>query len=209
MKLFYKPGACSLASHIVLNELDYTFSLEKTDTAKALTASGIDYRTINPNGYVPALQTDDGDVITENTAILQYLADSAPTAGLAPTPGTLARTRLHEMLSFLSTELHKAYGPYFSGETLEGERKRAVERKLNARLDILSDQLGDGRAYLLGEHYSVADAYAFVLLSWSFVIQHDLARWPALVAYFQRIRSRPAVIEAMVAEGLLAAEKAS
>ncbi|MEM9388605.1 MAG: glutathione S-transferase C-terminal domain-containing protein [Pseudomonadota bacterium] len=209
MQLFYKPGACSLASHIVLNELAFTFTLEKTDTAKAITASGIDYRTINPNGYVPALQTDDGDIITENTAILQYLADSAPAAGLAPTPGTLARTRLHEILSFLSTELHKAYGPYFSGEALAGERKRAVERKLAARIDTLSAHLGDGRTYLLGEQYSVADAYAFVLLSWSFVIDHDLAQWPALVAYFQRIRSRPAVVNAMTAEGLRAAELAS
>ncbi len=211
MKLFYSPGACSMAAHIVLNELDYAFTLEKTDTSNSVTESGIDYRTINPNGYVPALQTDDGDIVTENMAILQFLADSAPEGGLAPLNGSFAHVRLQEILSFLATELHKAYAPYFAGETMDDQRLEKVETKLARRISALEDRLADGRKYLLGTHYSIADAYAFVLLNWSSVIGLDLSQspWQKVAAYVARLRKRPAVVKAMAAEGLIDTELAS
>ena len=209
MKLYYKPGACSLASHIILNELEYRFELEKTDTENASTESGIDYLSVNPNGYVPALETDDGDVITENPAILQYLADNAPDAGLAPPNGSFARTRLQEILNFLSAELHKAYGPFFSGDELEEDVADAVRKKIARRVSHLEQRLADGRAYLLGADFSVADAYAFVVLNWSGVVGFDLGAFPKVADYVRRVGGRPSAIRAMVAEGLIDERQAS
>ena len=203
MKLFYKPGACSLATHIILNELEFRFELEKTDTDKATTESGVDFLSVNPNGYVPALQTDDGDVITENPAILQYLADNAPDAGIAPPNGSFARIRLQELLNFLASELHKAYSPFFSGKDLDEDEARAVRKKIARRITHLEQRLADGRAYLLGTDFSVADAYAFVVLNWSRVVDFDLGAFPKAQAFVRRVGDRPAVVRAMVAEGLI------
>ncbi len=209
MKLFYAPGACSLATHIILNELEYQYELEKTDPKTATTESGINYLSVNPNGYVPALQTDDRDVITENPAILQYLADNAPEAGLAPPAGSFARTRLHELLNFLSSELHKAYSPFFSGQTLDDDEAGKVRQKIARRVTHIEQRLADGRLFLLGTDFSVADAYAFVVLGWSQTVNFDLGAFPKVKAYLKRIVSRPAVERALVEEGLIEARQAS
>ena len=206
MKLYYKPGACSLASHIVLNKLQLPFSLERTDTASGVTEHGQHYANINPKGYVPALEVEPGLVITENTAILEYLSDIKPEAKLAPAQGTLERVRLREWLSFLSSELHKCFSPFFSGKTLEGEVRQAVEQKLASRIDYLQQHLAHSSPYLLGEQMSVADIYAFVILSWARYIGFSLERWPNVVAFCQSFSSDPSVTKALIAEGLLKQE---
>ncbi len=209
MKLYYSPGACSLATHIILNELDCRFELEKTDTRTSTTASGIDYKSVNPNGYVPALLTDDGEVITENPAILQYLADSAPEAGLAPPNGSFARVRLQELLNFLTAELHKAYGPFFSGEALSEEAASRAHANIARRVTHLEQRLADGRAHLLGADFSVADAYAFVVLNWSSAVNFDLDAFPKVAAYVERVGGRSSVVRSMVEEGLIDERRAS
>jgi len=203
MKLFYKPGACSMASHIILNELGTSFDLDKTDTEAGKTDSGEDFRKISPNGYVPALITDDGDVITENPAVLQYLADQVPDAGLAPPSGTLERTRLQEALNFVSSELHNAFGPFFSGTDLDLDAKKKAEAGVSRRVDHIERSLADGRAYLLGDSFTVADAYAFVVLNWTNFVGISLDAWPKTQAYVARVAARPAVVKAMVTEGLI------
>ena len=207
MKLYYKPGACSMASHIALNEIGASFDLDKTDTAAGKTESGDDFRKISPNGYVPALVTDDGDVITENPAVLQYLADQAPEAGLAPTNGTLERTRLQEALNFVSSELHNAFSPFFSGTDLDLEARKKAEANVVRRIDHIERSLADDRTYLLGETFSVADAYAFVVLNWTNFVGIGLATWPKTQAYVARVAARPAVVKAMVTEGLIKQEQ--
>lgn len=203
MLLYFKTGACSLASRIVLTELDLPFESVEVDTGAGTTENGSDYRAINPKGYVPALEIVPGTVITENLAILQYLADRAPHAGLAPAAGTMERARLHEWLSFISSELHKAFGPWFSGQPLEGKDKSHAEANLDRRIGHVERELTDDRPFILGETYTVADAYLFVVLSWSRFIGVDLARWPKAAAYVTRIAARPAVRAALMAEGLL------
>ena len=198
-----------MASHIVLNELGFPFDLEKTDTETGLTESGRDYREINPNGYVPSLQTDTGAVITENPVILQYLGDLAPEVHLVPTNGTLERTRLHESLNFISSELHKAYSPFFSGETLSQSAKEKAETGIACRVAFLESKLSGGTEFLLGDDFTVADAYAFVVLNWSGFIGFDLQPWPLVRGYIERILQRPSVIRAMVTEGLIEGSKAS
>lgn len=203
MKLHYKPGACSMAPHIILNELGITFDLDKTDTDAGRTAAGDDFRKISPNGYVPALITNDGDIITENPAVLQYLADQSPDAGLAPPNGTLARTRLQEVLSFLSSELHKSFGPFFSGVELDDAARKKAEAGIGRRAAHIERSLADGRTFLLGETFTVADAYAFVVLNWAGFVGVSLDAHPKTQAYVARIAARPASIKAMVAEGLM------
>ena len=203
MKLYYKPGAYSMASHVVLNEVGASFDLDRTDTETATTQSGEDFRTISPNGYVPALVTDDGDIITENPAVLQYLADRYPDARLAPSNGTLERTRLQEALNFISSELHKSFSPFFSKNTLDSGARRRAEANVGRRVAHIERTLADGRAHLLGDTFTVADAYAFVVLNWAAFVGVSLAAWPKTEAYMARVATRPAVVKAMAAEGLV------
>lgn len=203
MKLHYKPGACSMASHIILNELGVAFELDKTDTDAGTTEAGDDFRQISPNGYVPALITNDGDIVTENPAVLQYLADQAPDAGLAPPHGTLARTRLQETLNFVSSELHKSFGPFFSGVEMNDARREKAEAGVQRRAARIESSLADGRDFLMGDTFTVADAYAFVVLNWAGFVGINLDAHPKTQAYVARIAARPASIKAMIAEGLM------
>ena len=203
MLLYFKPGACSLSSRIVLTELGLPFGAVKVDTDAGTTQDGSDYRAVNPKGYVPALEISPGTVITENPAILQYLADLVPKAGLAPLAGTIERVRLQEWLGFTSSELHKAFSPWFSGRPLGGEEKSRAEANLDRRIGDVEQGLSDGRSFILGETFTVADAYLFVVLNWSGFIGVDLAQWPKVAAYAARISARPAVRAALAAEGLL------
>ncbi|MCI4664474.1 MAG: glutathione transferase GstA [Neomegalonema sp.] len=202
MKLYMKPGACSLASHIALYETGAAFEIEKVDTDEGRTETGADYSAISPNGYVPALALSDDDIITEGPAVLQYIADQHPQAELAPASGTRARTQLHQYLNFLSSELHKSFSPFFSGATLAEDERAAVVAKISKRLDYLESQLADGRAYLVGDKFSVADAHAFVVAGWAVPTGVGLDRWPSLKAFIARISERPAVQKALKAEGL-------
>lgn len=206
MKLYYAPGACSLASHIVAREAGIDIALEKVDTRTKRMADDRDFLAINPKGYVPALELADGEVLTEGAAILQYLADSKPNAGLAPAHGTLARSRLHEALSYVSSELHKSYTPLFNPATPEEVRE---ERKayLVKRYSLL-DQVLAGQPFLLGEDFSVADAYLFTVTQWAGYVSLDLSEFKALDAFQARVRSRPAVQAALQAEGLMPAKAA-
>ncbi len=208
MKLYFKPGACSMASRIVLNELGLTFSAEQVDTQTGLTETGADYRQINPKGYVPALELASGAVLTENPAILQFLADRRPDAGLAPLPGTVERARLQEWLNFTASELHKAFSPYFQGRTLDDAEKATIEARLTKRIGDVERGLADGRRFILGDTFSVADAYLFVVLNWSRFIGLDLSLWPHVGAYLDRLSQRPCVQQAMQQEGLIV-EKAA
>jgi glutathione S-transferase len=207
MKLHYKPGACSMAAHITLNEIGAPFDLDKTDTEAGKTESGGEFRTISPNGYVPALVNAGCDVITENPAVLQFLADQAPDTGLAPMNGTLERTRLQEVLNFVSSELHKAFGPLFSRADLDLDTRTKSEVNVAHRIDHIERSLSDDRPYLLGETFSVADAYAFVVLNWTNFVGIDLAPWPKTLAYMARVAARPTVVKTMVTEGLIAQEQ--
>lgn len=198
MKLYYFPHACSLAPHIVLRELALPFELVRVDNQAKTTANGEDFLQINPKGYVAALQLDNGEVLTEATAILQYLADLKPTAGLAPANGSWARVRLQEWLNFIATEIHGGLAVFFNA-AIQGEVRAMFQATLFKRLAILEQTL-EGQEYLLGAQYSVADAYLFVVLRWAAFHDIDLGKWPALAAFQQRIGQRPAVIAALAAE---------
>ena len=202
MKLYYARGACSLATNILLREVGMAFEMERIDTKTHKTEHGVDFFEINPKGYVPVLRLDDGEELTEGAAILQYIADLHPEAGLAPPCGTLARARLQEHLNYLASEVHKGFGPLFHPHGGAEEKKTAVA-ELGAKFDYLERHLGVGRPYLMGEHYSAADPYLFVMLTWPGYLGFDLAKWPGLTAYAARIRARPAVQAAMKAEGLV------
>jgi len=203
MKLYYAPGACSLASHIVLREIDRTFDLERVDLKTHRTARGADYFEINPKGYVPALQLDGpgSDILTENVAILSYLADLAPSAHIAPPSGTFARYHLLEWLAFINGEVHKQFSPLFS-PTTHIQTQEVQRGKLGQRFLYLQDVLSD-RAFLMGESFTVADAYLFVMLMWCERFHLDLQLWPNLDDYYLRVRNRQAVQAAMAAEGLI------
>lgn len=201
MRLYYSPGACSLSPHIVLRELGYDFDLERVDNASKTTETGRDFLSVNGKGYVPTLQFDDGDVLTEGAAIVQYLADSKPHAKLAPPPGTLERARLQEHLNFIASELHNAFTPLFNEKAVDGEKAAAPER-IARRLDNVEAMLADGRPHLLGEAFSVADIYLFVVAGWTIPTGVGLDRWPHLRAHFERVAARTAVQAAMRAEGL-------
>jgi glutathione S-transferase len=202
MKLYYAPGACSMAAHIVLREAGYAFELERVDIRTGRTAGGGRYAEINPKRYVPALALDDGEVLTEVVAILQYLADPKPELGLALPPEDRDRYRLLEWLNFVATEIHKTLGSLFNPKLPEGCRE--VPLSLFAfRCDWLAGVLGAG-PFLMGERYTIADPYLFTVLSWTSVLGVDMDRWPALQDYMARIAARPAVKETLRAEGLAA-----
>ena len=201
MKLYYSPGACSLSPHIVSRELGLQLELKKVDTKQKTIEGGGDYRQVNARGYVPALELDDGEILTEGPAIVQYLADLRPEAGLAPKAGTFARYRLQEWLNLLTSEVHKQFSPLFKPNTPE-DYKAVAKENIATRFDWLDGQLA-GKDYLMGSQFTVADAYLFVLLGWARPSQIDLARWPNLAAFHKRVGARPKVQEALQAEGLL------
>ena len=201
MKLFLKPGSCSLASHIVLEEIGRPYETEAVDLAKKVTASGADFWAINPKGYVPALLLDDGDLLTEGPAILQYLADQAPELNLAPANGSKARYQLQSWLTFIGTEVHKNFSPFFNPAATP-EMKELARANLQRRLGYINDQLAGGD-FLMGSTYSVADAYLFTVVGWAKYIQLDLSAWPHLIAFQARVAARPATQRALKAEGLI------
>ena len=201
MKLFLKPGSCSLASHIVLEEIGRPYDTETVDLAKKLTASGADFWAINPKGYVPALLLDDGDLLTEGPAILQYLADLAPELQLAPANGSKARYQLQSWLTFIGTEVHKNFSPFFNPAATP-EMKSQATANLQRRLGYVNDQLA-GRDFLMGDTFSVADAYLFTVVGWAKFVQLDLSAWPHLIAFQGRVAARPATQRALKAEGLI------
>lgn len=204
MKLYYAPGACSLAPHIALREAGLAFEPVKTDIRAKKLPDGGDYLSVNPKGGVPALGLDDGpnagEVLTENAAILQYVADMAPDSGLIPAEG-LARYRVLEWLTYVSTELHKGFAPLWNPAAGE-DAKQAARDLLAKKFDYVHGRLGNG-PYLTGETFTPADAYLFVILNWTAMHGIDLARWPGLVAFQERMAARPAVHEAMRVEGLI------
>jgi glutathione S-transferase len=201
MKLYNSPGACSLSPHIVLLEAGLPFTLEKVDFKTKTTATGIDFLTINSKGSVPALQLDDGRVLTEGPAIVQYLADQKPDSGLAPRAGTFERYQLMEILNFITSELHKGYSPLFNPK-ISADWKASVLLNLDKKFAWLSGFLGN-KTYLLGNAFTVADAYLFTVLRWSGHVGVDLAPWPVLTAYQSRVAQRPKVEQALRDEGLL------
>src|SRR5688500_18833730 len=205
MKLYYAPGACSLSPHIVSRELGIPVELKKVNTKDKTIEGGGDYWRVNARGYVPTLELDDGQVLTEGPAIVQYLADKKPDAGLAPKPGSLERYRLQEWLNFLTSEVHKQFSPLFKPNTPE-EYKAIAKENLGKRFDWLNEQLAVND-YLTGKQFTVADAYLFVLTNWTKPTQIDLAKWPNLQAFQKRVAARPKVKEAMQAEGLIPKEQ--
>jgi glutathione S-transferase len=199
MKLYYAPATCSLAPHIALREAGVPFTLVRYDIKSTLLDDGRPLAEINEKGFVPVLELDDGERLTEVSAVLQYIADQRPESGLAPPSGTLPRYRLQEWLNFIATEIHKIYWPIFhDGAPIENDKAR---EKLGRSFSWVEKKLGD-RASLLGDGFTVADAYLFVTLNWTKPGGIDLSRWPKLASYRSRIRERPAVTAAMEAEGL-------
>jgi glutathione S-transferase len=203
MKLYYAPGACSLSPHIVLHETGAKFDLSKVDFATRKTTEGEDFNAVNPKGSVPALRLDDGEVLTEGAAIVQYIADKQGATQLAPAAGTKERVRLQEWLNFIASELHKGFSPLFNAKTPE-EYRVIIKETLAKRFAYLDKVLAD-RDYLMGKNFTVADAYLFTILTWRHPLKVDISACKNLQAYFDRVGARPKVKEAMQAEGLLKA----
>ena len=201
MKLYYAPGVCSLAPHIALREAGLPFELDKVDTDKKLTASGLDYLAINPNGYVPAFEIEPGFILNEGPAIMQYIADRAPESKLAPPPGSKERYQLQSWLNFITSEIHKSFSPLFK-PGMPAEAKTMFKEQLAQRFDHVEQHLSR-HDYLLDSGFSIADAYLFVTTGWSGFVGIDLKRWPAIVAFRERVQARKSVQEAMRAEGLI------
>ncbi len=200
MKLYYSPGACSLSPHIVLNESGLAFEPVLASTKTHKLQDGTDYYTINPKGYVPLLELDNGERLTEGPAIVQYIADQVPDKKLAPPAGTMARYRLMELLNFISTELHKSFSPLFNPAMPE-EGKKVYRERLMSRYQYIDQQLV-GKSYLMGDNFSVADAYLFVTASWGKHVGVDLSGFANLMAFMDRMGKRPSVQAALKAEGL-------
>jgi glutathione S-transferase len=200
LKLYLKAGACSLSPHIVLEESGLAYETEAVDLKTKLTASGADYAALNPKGYVPALLLDNGVLLTEGPAIVQYLADLVPERQLAPVNGTVERYQLQSWLTFIGTELHKPFSAFFNPAASD-DWKASVRAGIERRLGYIDQQLA-GKDYLMGATFTVADAYLYTVLSWAGFIKLDLAQWPAVAAYYGRVVARPAVQAARKAEGL-------
>lgn len=198
MKLYYAPGACSLSPHIVACEAGIQLELVKVDLGEHKTESGADFTEVNPKGYVPALQLEGGEILTEGPAIVQFLAEQKPERDLAPEYGTLDHYRLLEWLNYISTEVHKAFAPLFS-QAADEEKERA-KNTVGKRFDFVEERL-DGD-YLLGDHFSVADAYLYTVFCWLGVHKIPTDRWPKLEAFRKRVEERPAVQKALGEEGL-------
>jgi glutathione S-transferase len=201
MKLYYSPGACSLSPHIVAREAGIPVELVKVSTKTHSIKEENDFYAVNPKGYVPTLGLDDGGILTEGPAIVQYLADQRPGAGLAPANGTLARAHLQEMLGYINSEIHKSYSPLFSDKTTPEARTEKKEY-LAKRYTLIEKQL-QGRDYLFGKDFSVADAYLFTVTNWASHVKLDLSAFPNLLAFQKRVAARPAVQAAMKEEGLV------
>ena len=201
MKLYFAPGACSLSPHIVMREVGANFDLEQVNNQEKKTKSGADYWTINGKGQVPVLEFDNGERLTEGPVIVQWIADQYPAAGLVPPAGKPERYRVQEWLNFITSELHKSFGPVFRPTTPDAYKTISKEN-LAKRFDWLDQQL-KGKDYLMGKTFTVADAYLFVVLGWTKPTGIDLSRWPNLAAFHARVAARPKVKEAMVAEGLI------
>jgi glutathione S-transferase len=201
MKLYFSPGACSLSPHIALREAGLDFVAERVDLRQKVTESGADFRAMNPKGYVPALQLKDGTLLTEGPAIVQYIADQAPAAKLAPAAGTMERYKLAEWLNYISTELHKSFSPLFNPAATD-DMKQAARSAIANRLNYVAQVL-DGRDFLMGSQFTVADGYLFTVLGWAGHVKLSLADWPVLQAYIERVGARPAVQQALRDEGLI------
>ena len=201
MKLYFSPGACSLSPHIILHETGLPFTTEKVDLASKKTASGADFAGINPKGYVPALETDEGVLLTEGPAIVQYLADKVPAKNLAPAIGSIERYQMMGWLNYIGTEIHKNYSPLFNPAGSD-ESKQNAKASLAKRYAYIERML-EGREYLVGDQFSVADGYLFVVTNWAGFLKLDMSAFPNSGAFQKRIGSRPAVQQAMKAEGLL------
>jgi len=200
MKLYYSTGACSLAPHIALSESGLPYSTVLVDLRKHVLGDGTDYYAVNPKGYVPLLELDDGARLSEVAVILQYIADRKP-GTLAPVFGSIERYRLMEWLNFIATELHKQFGPLWYPTTPEAT-KEAQKAKLATRFDLLAKTLA-AQPYLTGQAFTIADAYLFTILNWAPMLKVDLSPWPALQQFQARVAARPAVHRVLVAEGLV------
>lgn len=200
MKLYYSPGACSLAPHIVAHEAGIDIEIEKVDGKAKTTASGADFWGVNPKGYVPALMLDDGSLLTEGPVISQYLADKSP-SGLAPANGTMERYRLQEILGFINSEIHKSYSPLFKPQTPAETREERLAY-LRKRYALVEKTLATS-PFLTGETFTVADAYLFTVTNWARHVKLDLSDFPQLLGFQERVAARPAVRAAMRAEGLI------
>jgi glutathione S-transferase len=199
MKLYYSPGACSLSPHIVAEEAGIALELVRVDLKAHKTESGEDFYSVNPKGYVPALKLDDGELLTEGPAVVQYLADRNPALNLFPKEGTIARYHAIEWLAFINSELHKTFGPLFGGQ-LSPDAQKETKAKIVKRFEYVESRLsGD---YLMGNTFTAPDAYMFVMLNWARHMHLDLTGTPKLTAYFTRIGARPKVQAALKAEGL-------
>jgi glutathione S-transferase len=209
MKLYYATGTCSLSPHIVAHEAGIPLDLERVDISKNphRTETGADFTEINPKGYVPALRLDDGALLTEGVAIVQYLADQVPDSGLAPPAGTIERYRLQEWLTFISSELHKMFSPWLFHPEHGELAQRAAREKIAQRLAFIDRNLA-GQAFLMGDRFTVADAYCFTIVGWSKFARIDMAAYPNLRRYMDRIAARPKVRDAMRAEGMLVPSEA-
>jgi glutathione S-transferase len=201
MKLFFSPGACSLSPRIALLEAGLSFETQRVDTKTKEMVGGGDFWAINSKGYVPLLQLDNGEYLSEGPAIVQYIADQNPESGLAPKAGTMARYRLQEWLNYITSEVHKSFGPLFD-PTVSAEAKQLFKDKLGKRFDWLTKELA-GKTYVMGDTFTVADGYLFTVLNWGQWVGIDLANWPVLAAYQARVSARPKVQEALKAEGLI------
>ncbi|MBL8701585.1 MAG: glutathione transferase GstA [Alphaproteobacteria bacterium] len=201
MKLYYSPGACSLSPHIVLREAGLAFDVEKVDLKAKVTEKGADFTKINPKGQVPTLQLDSGEILTEGPVIVQYLADQKPAAGLAGAAGTMERYRVQEWLNFITSELHKGFSPLFRPNTPDAY-KDIARANLGAKFAAVDKHLA-GKQYLLGDKFTVADAYLFTVSNWGKFTGVDIASWPNVAAHQARVAARPKVQEALKAEGLV------